>query len=244
MHLQRLAPGLNAFRFAFDPALLAPVQKAYHHELESWLKDPAQAQMWEGGRYVSRELGDYHLFSYDTWPLFWFTHHSPRSYALFQRFFNGLDLQNALRERLDCRRRAVMYSGFWVIGNRAEEPMWHYDYRPGAQAYTLLTPLFALASGHGQLLCQDAEGHTLLYPYRLGEAILLGDGVLHSTQPYAPQDQLRVLLSLTCGSDKWQHWETIRQNIAEQSASYAQPCGHLIGRCRCAGWQRLLQRLV
>lgn len=139
-----------------------------------------------------------------------------------------------------------MYCGFLVIGDRAPETMWHYDFRTGAQAFTLITPLFELLPEHGHLLYRLADKQARKYTYRLGEAILLGEKFSHTTEPYGEEDvsgPLRVLVSLTFGSDKWENWEQLKPNIESQSHYFAQPCGHISGRCKCEQRHRLGKKI-
>lgn len=180
--------------------------------------------------------------SYDTYPLLWVTNHSFKSYRHFHTFFKALQLDSVLRRHVSFRKQLIMYSGFFVVGHHAKEKMWHYDYRHGAQGMTLITPLFDWHPPHGHLLYQRPDGSEGVYTYTKNQAIVLGEGVLHSTQPYAASDTLRVLVSLTLGSDQWKHWELLKANIAEQSHFYIQPCGHAVDHCDCfKRWQHRWQ---
>lgn len=237
--LQRLHPELKAYRLRFEPVCLQELQGLFQQQLAPYLA--AHPQLLAGEYYQSEVLQpqQFYLVSYDTYPLLWLTNHSQATYAPFARLFRALQLDHLLADVLDFEKQLVMYSGFFVVGNRATERMWHYDYRPGAQAMTLITPLFDWNPAHGHLLYQLPDGQEQLYTYQLGEAIVFGDGFLHSTQPYAQTEPLRVLVSFTFGSDKWQHWPVIKQNIAEQSYFYCQPCGHPVNSCSCEqGWQQ------
>lgn len=228
-------PGLNAFRLDFDPELLAPIQTSYSRELAPFFADPAHRYLLAGGKYHQLPVGagHYYLVSYDTDPLLWLSNHNAATFALFEDFFKALQIGDELRHSLDCARQVALYCGFLVVGDRCDEALWHYDYRPGALAYTLLTPLFELAPGHGHLLYHDAQGQSRRHAYRLGEALLVGAGFMHCTEPYPECARIRVLLSLTFGSDRWPHWPLIRENVQEQSTYYRQPCGHAQGSCRC-----------
>lgn len=234
--LNQLERDLNAFCVSFNPDLLTPIRQSYRRELEGFLLQPEHQYLLEGGKVFSQQIGPapsaYFACSYDTYPLLWFSNNDAPTFELFEDFFEALDLSEDLKQLVDYREQIVMYCGFLVIGNRAPEPLWHYDYFPGANAYTLITPLFELEPEHGQLLYQLGQ-EVKIYPYQLGEAILLGEGFLHSTQTYAPSQSLRVLVSMTFGTDKWRYWETLKQNIEEQSNYYRLPCGHIVGSCRC-----------
>ncbi|PKL78597.1 MAG: hypothetical protein CVV27_03090 [Candidatus Melainabacteria bacterium HGW-Melainabacteria-1] len=235
--LRPLQPGTNAFTIRFDEALLAGIRASWEQDVRPFLAKPEHQWMLAGGRYIHQLLDTpqsaYFLVSYDTYPLLWFSANQPEVHKLYQTLFEQLGIAADLRQLVDHRKRLVVYSGFLVVGDRAPEQMWHYDYRPGAHAYTLITPLYELAPEHGQLQYQLPDGETAHYRYRSGEAIVFGEGFLHSTEPYAPTGSPRVLVSLTCGTDKWEHWEILSQNIAEQANYYLLPCGHPAGRCKC-----------
>lgn len=240
--LRLLAPGLKAYTLGFDPELLRPLQGLFADQLAPLL----QAQHWlQGGRVVRQRLKGtgYAVFSYDAYPLLWLSADQARSFASYASLFAALGLAEALAAHLDWEQPPVLYGGFLVVGRHAPEPLWHDDYLPGAQAYTLITPLFELAPEHGHLLYEDAQAQERRYTYRLGEAIVLGEQFLHSTEPYAPSASLRVLLSLTFGSVDWAQWPLIRPALRSQSYYYHLPCGHRAGRCLCYARYRL-QRLV
>lgn len=244
MPLQRLAPRAEAYLLRFDDRLLDEVRASFARELADFLADPAQASLFAGGRQIRRPVGrhspEYYIYSYNDYPLLWFSCNTAYTHGIYRRFFDALQLQDALREVLDIRRQAVMYCGFLVIGDRAPQPYWHQDYRPGAHALTLIAPLFELAPGHGHLwyrldderaAATDETIHT--YTYRPGEAILLGAGFQHTTAPYAPQSVKRVLVSLTFGTDDFAHWPILQKAIKAQSRYYLLPCGHVAGSCQC-----------
>lgn len=245
--LRRLGPDLNAYTLPFDQALLADIRQSYQREIEPVLTDPAAVPYLEGGVFYSEPIGSapspYYLFTYDTFPLLWFSSNRADVFALYRRFFEQAELGRAIAPLVDHQRHIVMYCGFLVVGDRAEDPMWHYDYRPGANAYTLIAPLFALDPGHGHLLYRQGD-KTRRYVYTPGEAVIFGEGFYHSTEPYEPCGKIRVLLSMTFGTDKWDHWDTLKENIAEQSCYYVQPCGHVAGSCNCESRWRRRQRML
>lgn len=240
-HFKALSAPLKAFSFDFEPGLLEPLQVAYQDQLAAYLNHPDQQHLFEGVYYHSEILPTeaFYLLSYDTYPLLWLSNHTLRSFQLFADFFQGLDLESALAGYLSFQKRLQIYSGFFVLGNRASEMSWHYDYRPGAPGYTLITPLFDWQPAHGNLCYRDLAGARQVYAYQKNQAIIFGEGFEHSTEPYPLSDSLRVLVSLTFGPDDFQSWDLLQQNIAEQSYYYHLPCGHVVDSCRCwPRWQR------
>ena len=65
--------------------------------------------------------------------------------------------------------------------------------------------------------------------YRAGEALIVGDHFSHTTEPFLQTPQTRVLLSLTFGTDKMEHWKNLKQTIEYQSEFFIRPCGHGYG---------------
>lgn len=232
--LQRLGPDLNAFTFRFDEALLRDIRDSYARELMPMLQDPARRALFEGGRLWRGSVGpQYYLVSYDLAPLLWFSADTPETYVTYQRCFDAMGIAQDIKQLVDYDAQIVMYCGFLVVGDRAPEPLWHYDYRPGANAYTLITPLFELDPAHGHLLYDLSDGSLGRYVYRPGEAIVFGEGFLHSTETYASPGTIRVLLSMTFGTDKLEYWPVLKKAVTAQSNFYRLPCGHAVNTCTC-----------
>lgn len=240
-NFQAVHPQVNAFSFDFDSELLSEIRNAYQKDIAPYLQAPEQQRLLEGIYYQSQTIAmdDYYLLSYDTYPLLWVTNHNLKTHGIFERFFKSLKLKVSMRDLIKYKKKLIMYSGFFVVSNRANELMWHYDYRPGAEAYTLITPLFDWEPEHGHLNYQNKDQEVKTYPYKQGQAIVFGEGFLHSTQPYPTASKIRVLVSFTFGTDQWDSWEILKQNITEQSYFYKQPCGHPVDSCRCLQhWQQ------
>ena len=58
--------------------------------------------------------------------------------------FESLDIADDVRKLIDLKHRVIVYSGFFVVGNHMPEETWHVDYLEGANAFTLIAPLFEL----------------------------------------------------------------------------------------------------
>lgn len=225
----------NAYTCRFDPALLDGIRASYESLLAPYFADPAHRHYLEGGYFYDGEVGpdnDYFIVSYGGYPLLWLSSNNAPTLALFQRFFDGLGISEDLKQLVDHQERIVMYSGFFVLGNQAPYPLWHDDYYAGANAYTLITPLYALAPEHGHLLWQVEPNDKRKYTYDLGEAIVLGEGFVHATEPYKPTGP-RVLVSMTFGTDKLAHWGALKQTVTSQAKYFNRPCGHPVGSCDC-----------
>lgn len=246
--LKPLTSAANAYVLNLDPRCLEPLRQSFYQELGAYLNAPEQAKLFEGGRVLHRPIrqgeSPYYLFSYEDYPLLWLSANSASSLSLFHALFEQLSLPALFAEKLNPEKTSSvrMYGGFFVVGNRAPKPLWHYDYHLGAAAYTLIVPLLALSPQHGHLLYEDLQGEIQTYAYRPHQALIFGTGFLHSTQPYAPADTLRVLVSLTFGSAQWSDWALIKKNIQKQSRYYHLPCGHVAGACLCE-WKYRLQTL-
>lgn len=235
--MHKIAPDLNAYTLNFAEDLLNEIRASYYRDLSGFLLNPANGYLFEGGRTHRQAITGqaYYLYSYENYPLLWVSNNSERTYQLFQRLFEDLELQQKFHDLIDYRQGMVMYCGFFVLGNRAPEPLWHYDYLPGANAYTLITPLFEPSPGHGHLLYKNAQDEEQRYQYELNQALIFGPGFLHSTEPYPISPKYRVLASLTFGSDKADYWPITKKAITAQSKYYCLPCGHKAGTCTCFG---------
>jgi len=232
--LTKLSPEHNAYRFTFDTQLLAPLQQLYRSHIAQPLEK--NAQVLAGGKDVrailNSPVGRFFVMSYKTAPLLWVSNDDKTTYQYFSTFLDALDLGADIKRLVNHRKEVVMYSGFFVVGNHLDEPLWHVDYFETANAYTFLTPLFELDPSHGGLLYTDTQKHVYRYKYKLGEGVIIGDGFLHTTEPYPPSGQ-RVLLSLTVGTDKSEHWPVLERTIGTQSRFMYLPCGHQAGTCSC-----------
>lgn len=235
--LAQVAPGLNAYTFAFDAAILAGLQSLYRDQLAPLFATPEYAPLLDGGDNRFGELAGaapaFFYATYGTEPLLWVSNNDWDSYGLFKNVFEAMAIAPEVETLVDHRDGITFYSGFFVVGHHAANTNWHLDYAEGANAYTLITPLFPLDPAHGNLLFRDEAGEVHTYPYRLGEAIILGDRFPHSTEPYARTGGMRVLLSMTFGTDKLEHWDALRQTVGGQSKFLILPCGHRLGECRC-----------
>lgn len=241
---KQLHPELDAYTLRFEDALLGEIRDSYHRELAPLLEEPRNQSLFAGGRSHRARVGKsgaYFASSFDDYPLLWFSNNDAETYSMFRHFFDALAIEDEVRDLVDCRQGIVMYSGFLVIGDRAPAAQWHNDYAPGAQAFTLITPLFELDPGHGHLLYK--LGHeTQRYPYTLNEAILFGEKTSHTTEPYPPSTNKRVLVSLTFGTDKLEYWPNLKESLDTQAQYFVLPCGHVYGSCQCLKTS-LLERL-
>ncbi len=235
--VSRIDPYSNAFTFPYDVKIMDRIRDVFSNAVLPELLLPDHVALFDGGKHRSGRIGskDQQFFytSYGEEPLFWVSNNSQQTYDLFKEYFDALKITEAVKELVEFDKDIILYSGFFVVGNYSNKEYWHMDYATGANAYTLITPLFEPASNHGNLLYKDQESQNQTYVYKNGEAVILGDEFLHTTEPYPKSDQIRVLLSLTFGTDKLDYWEILRQTIAGQSEFLMLPCGHQIGTCDC-----------
>jgi hypothetical protein len=236
-HLSQVSPHVNGFTFEFPDAALDEVRSMYIASVAGRLDAPENLDILAGGQPVSRalETNDHKFLikSYGSAPLLWISSNDSATYDVFKRAFNRLGIDDDVKRLVDYRSNITMYCGFFVVSNHMPSEVWHVDYRPGANAYTLLTPLFDLEPGHGQLLFKDWRGATRRYTYQVGEGIIVGDYFDHTTEPYEFCPQPRVLLSLTFGTDSLEYWEVLSQTIGDQSQYLVLPCGHERTSCSC-----------
>jgi hypothetical protein len=236
--LTRIGAGLNAFKFSFAEDLLDEIRDSYSRELHPILNNPLNHHLLEGGRELFRPVGaagsEYFLASFLRYPLLWLSCNTDNTYQIYKRFFDSLDIEDEVKELVDHDERLVMYCGSLVIGDQSLEHSFHVDYLPGANSYSFLTPLFELDPAHGDLLYKAGGDRIETYCYEVGKGIILGDNFYHCTEPYPGTGRLRVLITITFGTDKMEYWEVIRQTVGKQSAYMKLPCGHRYGACECA----------
>ncbi|NQV98197.1 MAG: tetratricopeptide repeat protein [Rhodospirillales bacterium] len=235
--LKQIEPNLNAYTFSFDGKILDRMRSMYSAHVAPFLSAPKQATLFEAGYTKSGQFHsaafDYFYTSYGKNPLLWVSCDGQSSFDPFQEAFENLDITEALKGLVDFDDHIQLYCGFFVVGNQASQETFHVDYRPGANAYTLLTPLFPTQPEHGNLQFKDEQNVKQTYVYKTGEAILVGDHFEHGTEPYAKTPVPRVLFCLQIGTDKIEHWSVLEQTIASQSNFLVLPCGHVRGRCQC-----------
>ena len=235
--LQQIEPGLNAYTVNFDHSLLEPLRKLFEENLTERLNRQGYAYLFEGMEHINIQITldelKFHVTSYDTAPLLWISNNNTYTYNLFKVFMDKLNIMDDMKELVDFDKKIQVYCGFFVVGKQMDRATWHKDYVDGANAYTLITPLFELAPEHGNLMYKNPFGHHSVYQYKINEAVIFGDGFEHATEPYAKTDKLRVMLSFTFGTDKLMYWERLKQTIAEQSNYMLLPCGHQKGHCAC-----------
>ncbi len=230
-HLNHLAPGVNAYTLAFEDGLLEELRDSYHALVSQRIK-----MAWlQGGESRSGRIDhqDWSFFftSFGTHPLIWVSSNNPYTYGIFQRFFESLHIVEEVKQLVDYDTRIVVYCGFFVMGNHASEEAWHVDYQTGSNGFTLLTPLFEPDASHGNLLYYDQNSEVSTYEYRAQEAILFGDNFYHSTEKYARTSNVRVLVSLTVGTDKLKYWPKLEKAVGRQSEFLILPCGDQRGTC-------------
>jgi hypothetical protein len=239
----QLGVGLNAYRIVFEQALVDELRTVYLDAVAGHLNLASNRYLLDGGRFVTSDWEHgphkFHARSYRKWPLLWVSNDNIESYRVFERFFRALGVADDIKPLTDFDHDIVLYSGSFIVGDHLDEPAWHFDYHDGANAYSLLTPMFELDCGHGNLLYRDDSGSVGRFPkigtyaYTPGEALIFGDGFLHSTEPYGLGSSLRVLVNLAFGSDKLDHWNVLKQTVGTQSNFMRLPCGHWRGACDC-----------
>lgn len=233
--MKLLHPDLDAYTVEFEDSLLDEIRGSYQCELAAILENPRNQYLFQGGqthRVRIGKTGAYFALSFESYPLLWFSNNDAKTYGIFRRFFDALAIESEIRELVDCREGIVVYCGFLVVGDRAPAAQWHNDYAPGANAFTLITPLFELEPGHGHLLYKVGD-QAQRYEYRKNEAIFFGEKTAHTTEPYAPSDKKRILVSMTFGTDKLEYWPHLKESLDTQAQYFVLPCGHVYGTCDC-----------
>ncbi len=235
--LKQLSPGINAYTVSFDACLLDRLRKVFDTYLRQGLSDIKNAHLLSGNNNVNVEINyqalQFHILSYGNAPLLWISNNNIRTYNIFKSFLRSLDILDDIKQLVDYKKELRMYCGFFVVGNKMDRETWHVDYYNGANAYTLITPLFELDELHGNLIYKNESSTVKKYRYKMNEAVIFGDNFHHATEPYEQTEKLRVMLSLTVGTDKIKYWNILKNTIGDQSNFMILPCGHQKGTCHC-----------
>ena len=235
--LQQIKSGLNAYTVSFDDSMLNTLRAMFDNHLRERFGREGYAYLFAGMEQINIQLKlddlQFHVTSYGTAPLLWVSNNNAQTYGIFKSFMSELDIFDDIKELVDFDKKIEVYCGFFVMGKKMDRETWHNDYQDGANAYTLITPLFELDKAHGNLMYKDEKSVVNSYQYKMNEAIIFGDGFEHATQPYAETETLRVMLSFTFGTDKKEYWPVLRKTIGEQSSYMILPCGHEKGSCQC-----------
>lgn len=227
----------NAFTMNFDIDILKDLQSMYLSDLGPVISNPNNAAILSGGqRFISElDLGEsqYFLTSYGKNPLLWVSNNNEKTYQIFKKFYEQLDIDQELNKMIDVEDTIQVYCGFFVVGNKLQKEIWHVDYLEDANAFTLITPLFEVHKEHGDLLYLNHEQKIRKYEYKYGEAVIFGDKFKHSTETYSKSPNMRVMLSMTFGTDKMKYWPILQKTIGGQSKFMYLPCGHERSKCSC-----------
>ena len=223
----------NAFQFDFDPSLLDGLSSIYQDVVAPNFD---LAKLRAGGSHgkVQANCLRFHITPFGSL-LAWVSADDLATHRAFKRVFDSLGLADAVKPLVDRRERIVMYQGFFVVSDGVADTTWHVDYHAGSHAYTLLTPLFELDAGVGHLLHADGQ-QIKRHEYRYGAGVVVGEGFMHSTEPHPPGPRPRVLVSMTFGTDRMEHWPVLQKTVGGQSPFVILPCGHQRGTCICT-WQ-------
>jgi hypothetical protein len=223
----------NAFEFAFDPSLLDGLASIYQNVVAPRF-DINKLRAGGGHAELQASRLRFDITSFGNL-LAWVSAAEIGTHREFLNVFHRLGLADAVTPLVDWQDRIVMYQGFYVVSHGVEDPTWHVDYHEGANAYTLLTPLFELEAGLGHLLHADGQ-QIKRHEYRYGAGVVLGERFLHSTEPHPAGKRPRVLVSMTFGTDRMAHWPVLEKTVGGQSPFVVLPCGHQRGTCICT-WQ-------
>jgi hypothetical protein len=154
----------------------------------------------------------------------WVSAISEDMFAEFQDLFDTLGVAAMVKPYLDLDQEVRLYSGFLVERSFCEKPNFHVDWAgTNNEAFTLLTPITDNSAGFG-LLYKRLDGTVKEYDYKLGEAVIMGDGFIHSTRPGRSAEPV-VLLSFTFGTDRMVHWDKISRTVGKQARMVRLPNG-------------------
>jgi hypothetical protein len=154
----------------------------------------------------------------------WISPNTAEMFDVFYSIFRRLNIAAHVKEFLDIENDVQMYCGFLVRRRACLMPNFHVDWvDTNNEAFTLITPLSDNTKNFG-LLYQTQDGSIIEYEYKMGEALIFGDKFIHSTKP-GWSEKATLLLSITFGTDKMQHWPKIAKTAATQSNLMRLPSG-------------------
>jgi len=235
VQLNRLADGINAYTFKFDPKLLQELRSICSEHIVPHIDalEPHAEGDYGEDVFGERNKTFYYTNSFMS-SLYWVSCYNKETYSHFKKILDGFGISEVVKSLIDYDQDIRLYCGFVMISDHSKKEAWHVDYFKGANAYTLITPIFDMHPSHGGLVYLDQEGNRGRYDYQLGEAVIFGEGFEHTTEPFEYSGHHRVLLSLTIGTDKLKYWSVLSQTVGEyQSKFLILPCGHQLGHCDC-----------
>jgi hypothetical protein len=154
----------------------------------------------------------------------WVSARTRSAFLEFESEFERIGAASHVEPYLDLDTSVRLYSGFLVTRSYCRRPDFHVDWiDTDNEAFTLLTPLTPNAADFG-LLYERSDGRIAEYRYKIGEALIFGDGFLHATKP-GQSDEPVVLLSFTFGTDKMEHWHKISRTAGTQGELICLPDG-------------------
>jgi hypothetical protein len=167
----------------------------------------------------------------------WVSANTPATFALFESAFDRMGIGAHVAEYLDLEDQPRLYNGFVLLRTACSKPDFHVDWMDtGNEAFTFITPFDERIRGFG-ILYEKVTGTIAEYDYRPGEAIIFGDGFVHSTKP-GTSDAPVATLCFQFGTDKMKHWDKIMQTAGYQSLFIQQPDGRFARRHQRAGEDR------
>ncbi len=154
----------------------------------------------------------------------WLSPSSLSEFRLFNDLFIALNVQNLLKDALKLEFDIVMYCGFIVKRSWCKKVNFHTDWKgTGLKAFTLITPLVEESNELGlNYIKKDSSLGT--YHYKLGEAIIFGEGFTHSSMPTSREREV-LLLSFTFGINDMSYWPQLPKSIQSQSNLIRLPNG-------------------
>mmetsp|Transcript_19953 Transcript_19953/g.29558 ORF Transcript_19953/g.29558 Transcript_19953/m.29558 type:complete len:289 (-) Transcript_19953:117-983(-) len=212
----------NVFEIDVDPKVVLDVRADYEKDVKPYLK-------------TGKSTDDFCLVSpYNpeatTWKFVddvrsdikWYSVNNEKTYEKYLEHVNRLGLFDAVRERNWIQsENLTVYSMFLIVRSFSKKYQFHEDWseQVGTQIATFLVPLSDFYVG---LAYKDNDGKTKKYDYKLGKAVGLGGGFMHSTGKGQGEEE-DVLLCVYIGSDDPKIWKYARRNIDDELEHYMSP---------------------
>ena len=158
----------------------------------------------------------------------WYSVNNEAAYQKYLMYVKRLGLLERVKEHNWIRRESdddlTVYSIFFIPRSFSRGHQFHVDWNEelGTQTVTFLVPLssdFSIG-----LAYEDNDDEIREYNYKLGKAIGVGGGLLHSTGiGKAEENAQDVLLCVYIGGKDEDLWEYTLDNIADELEHYNDP---------------------
>ena len=157
----------------------------------------------------------------------WISSKNIDCYKEFYNCFQLLSLPVLFKEIIEYSSEIRLYSGF-MVERSSSKISFHLDWTENltSNAFTLLTPIHHPPDGLN-LVYKDVNGRKKIYQYKYGKAIIIGSGLVHSTEPGSSCEPTK-LLCFQFGTDLGTFNQSIVDCMGTQCEFFRLPDGRFV----------------